>query len=66
MIDITDGCGPKCAEPIPCPDCGRDLPPFGRSVPLEIYMPDCCEEHRFDCTINTRHLWNICELEGQP
>ena len=57
-------CGPKCAEPVPCPDCGTDLPPLGRSVPQEMYLSDCCDERRFDSTINTRHLWSVTELEA--
>jgi len=54
-------CTEPCAVPVPCPVCGRDLPPRGRSVAPETYMPNCCEVWRYD-GINTRHIWSTDEL----
>ena len=56
------GCTPACATPIPCETCGNDLPPRGRSVPMAMGMPSCCEATRYDDR-NTRHLWRIDELD---
>lgn len=41
-----------------CPDCGNPLPPRGRSLPLEMIPPDCCERYRSDPNVNTRTLWD--------
>lgn len=56
-------CTPACAKPVPCPVCGANLPPRGRSVAPEAIPSQCCMEHRYDAT-NTRHLWNVDELTG--
>ena len=50
-------CTPACWTTVPCPVCGNDLPPRGRSVPLAMNLPTCCEEHRYDGA-NKRHWWN--------
>jgi len=59
---MWENCTPQCAVPVSCPVCGNDLPPIGRSVPLEWNLPQCCGEHRYD-SANTRHLWFVNELE---
>lgn len=56
------GCTEECAAPVPCPTCGRDLPPIGRSVGMEAYLAPCCDEARFDSKLNTRHVWSVDEL----
>jgi hypothetical protein len=53
-----DACTPACWTPVACPACGNQIPPRGRSVPLEFGIPDCCDEARMDPGINARHLWN--------
>jgi hypothetical protein len=50
-------CTPACWTPVPCPTCGQDLDPRGRSVALEANPPQCCEDARYS-TVNTRHLWS--------
>jgi hypothetical protein len=52
------GCTSRCWTPVPCPECGNELPPRGRDVAPEYGLPDCCERHRYDSDINPRHLWN--------
>lgn len=54
-------CTAECAVPVPCPECGRELPPVGRSVAMEVYLPDCCDGYRHT-HINSRHLWSVEEL----
>lgn len=51
-------CEPPCWTPVPCPACGNQLPPRGRSVPLEMNIPDCCDRARMNPSINPRHLWS--------
>ena len=55
-------CSAACAAAVPCPVCGDDLPPRGRSVAMEANLSQCCEEHRYD-KANTRHLWRVAELD---
>lgn len=57
-------CTEECAAPVPCPTCGRDLPPIGRSVPMEHYIASCCETARYR-PINTRHIWDVSELAAR-
>ena len=54
------GCTEKCAVPVPCPTCGKDLPPIGRSCPWPLTA--CCDEARMDRKLNTRHIWDVDEL----
>jgi Tfp pilus assembly protein PilX len=51
------GCTPACWTPVPCPGCGGQLPPRGRSVPLETGIAGCCDEARMNPAVNPRHLW---------
>lgn len=55
-------CVPACWEPVPCPDCGKDLPPHGRAVPVEVFIDECCENARMGFG-NPRHLWSEEEVE---
>ena len=55
-------CTAKCAVPVPCPTCGCDLPPAGRSVPLGWPLASCCDKYRHDSTVNTRHVWSADEF----
>jgi len=50
-------CTDECWAPVPCPSCGNELPPRGRSVPMEYNMPQCCENNRY-MPGNRRHLWS--------
>lgn len=50
-------CTPACWTPVPCPTCGSDLPPRGRSVGMEANPPQCCMEARYG-PANTMHLWS--------
>lgn len=60
------GCTPSCWTPVNCPSCGNPLPPHGRSVPLAMNIPDCCDEARMSPKVNPRHLWNEEEApDGQ-
>lgn len=59
------GCTFDCARPVPCPTCGNDLPPIGRSVAPEVNIPTCCDEARMDGRINTRHVWSVEELRAE-
>jgi hypothetical protein len=56
-------CMPVCWTPVPCPVCGRGLPPWGRSVPLEMALAPCCDDARH-ATANRRHLWSEEETDG--
>ncbi len=56
-------CTERCWTAVPCPECGNSLPPRGRSVPLEMNTPMCCEKHARDPTINPRHSWDIHDSE---
>jgi hypothetical protein len=58
---MFEGCTAECARPVPCPRCGNDLPPRGRSVPMEMNLPTCCGEAQYTA-INTRHIWSVEEL----
>jgi hypothetical protein len=60
-MSFFEGCTDECAVPVPCPQCGRDLPPMGRSVAPEMYIGSCCEEARYQ-PINTRHIWSVDEI----
>jgi len=51
-------CVPACWTVATCPTCGNQLPPYGRSVPLEMVIPACCDEARINPAVNPRHLWN--------
>lgn len=51
-------CTPACWTPVPCPACGRPLPPRGRSIPLGASPGRCCEEAAGSSRINSRHLWH--------
>lgn len=53
----TTQCTSDCWKVVLCPECGNQLPPRGRSVPMAMQPPDCCMEHRH-AQINTRHLWD--------
>ena len=48
-------CTEKCWTPVPCPDHGDLMQPFGRSAGLGAYK--CCDNCRRS-EINPRHLWN--------
>jgi hypothetical protein len=61
---VRNDCTPVCAEPVKCPVCGNDLPPRGRSVPLAMPIPACCDKAR-RTKANTRHLWSVDELAKQ-
>lgn len=50
-------CVPSCWTPVPCPTCGKDLPPRGRAVPIERILAECCDEARMRAE-NSRHLWD--------
>jgi hypothetical protein len=50
-------CTPACWTPVTCPQCGRSVPPRGRSVPLEMSPPACCSD--LPPKANPRHLWTI-------
>lgn len=54
---MSPPCTAECWTPAPCPTCGRDMYPRGRSVPLPAYQPDCCEVVRYT-RANPRHLWD--------
>lgn len=58
-----DPCDSRCWTPVPCPKCGSDLPPRGRAMPLEMCIPDCCDDARMDPAINPRHMWSAGELD---
>lgn len=60
----TTGCTPACWTPVPCPRCGNELPPRGRSMPPEMGIMDCCDEARMDPAVNPRHLWSEDEHEA--
>lgn len=51
----TPICTPACWTPVRCPEHGDDMPPFGRSAPIE--YPHCCDRYA-DSALNRRHLWN--------
>lgn len=53
-------CYPSCWEPIPCPACGRDMPPRGHSIPLEMAgsLGLCCFRNGADPDKNPRHYWD--------
>lgn len=51
-------CVPSCWTPVPCPTCGKDLPPRGRAVPIEHFLAECCDEARMCAVENPRHLWD--------
>jgi hypothetical protein len=53
-------CNEKCWTRADCPVCGRELPPRGRSVPLEMSLAtsQCCENAVSDDGY-ARHLWDI-------
>ena len=52
-------CTAECWTPVPCPTCGRDLLPRGRSAPMEMsIVSECCGEAMDDSLINPRHLWD--------
>lgn len=54
---MSDPCTEKCWTKVPCPECGRLMPPAGRSVPMA--TPPChCSEKYVHTKINTCHLWN--------
>lgn len=50
-------CTPECWTPVPCPKCGANLPPRGRSVPFEVYVRECCDDAR-NAAANRRHFWD--------
>lgn len=52
-------CTTICWTPVTCPRCGSQLPPRGRSVPLEMHISTCCDEARRSPTTNPRHLWDV-------
>lgn len=56
------GCTEQCAVPVPCPTCGRDLPPIGRAMPFDMAIMGCCDDARMDRKVNTRHIWTVDEL----
>lgn len=62
-MSVPTRCDEKCWTPVPCPTCGRSLPPRGRSVPLALYVADCCDDARHDSDINPRHLWDSNDEE---
>jgi len=55
-VEMSEGCTEKCWTPVPCPQCGRSMPPSGRSAPLGSQC--LCSEEFQHSKINTRHLWN--------
>ena len=57
-MSAYSGCSPECWTAATCPACGGDLPPRGRSVPLEMNIPTCCDDSRIDPLVNRRHLWS--------
>lgn len=61
-ISRPSRCAKACWTPVSCPECGRDLPPRGRSVPAEWYIAPCCETHRYGRE-NERHLWDATDSE---
>lgn len=53
---MNEGCTEKCWTPVPCPGCGMNMAPSGRSAPMGT---ECgCSEKYKHTKINTRHLWN--------
>jgi hypothetical protein len=63
-ISVPDGCTSRCWTPANCPLCGSELPPRGRSVPLEMSIPGCCDDARMSPVVNPRHLWSADESEA--
>ena len=52
---------PVCAEPWPCPTCGRTLPPLDRPDPITYYA-NCCYAAMCDPVVNGRHRWTADEF----
>ena len=52
---------PRCADPCPCPTCGRTLPPIGSPDPTTYYA-NCCYAAMDNPTVNSRHRWTADEL----
>ena len=50
-------CTPECWTPVPCPICGDELDPRGRSLPLELSPSSCCDAVIYSKE-NRRHLWS--------
>lgn len=48
-------CSEKCWTPVPCPDHGDPMTPFGRSAPAGDWQ--CCENYA-KSALNPRHLWD--------
>jgi len=61
---MFDDCTAECAVPVPCPTCGRSLPPLYRALPdwMASSLDRCCEAARNDSEVNTRHVWSVDEL----
>lgn len=57
-MSADSGCTSECWEAVPCPACGNELPPRGRSAPLEMNVQACCDDAQVDPFINRRHLWS--------
>jgi hypothetical protein len=55
---VSTPCTDRCWTQVPCPTCGDELPPRGRSIPLEDWIASCCEDNHHDVKANPRHLWN--------
>lgn len=48
-------CDPECWERKTCPKCGKEVPPHGRSIPMEATDSYCEGGHM----THHRHLWDI-------
>lgn len=53
---MSESCTARCWTPVPCPECGSDLPPRGRDVGSR-HINACCEGPWHE-SHNPRHLWS--------
>jgi len=59
---IPSRCTESCWTALPCPDCGNNMNPRGRSAPLEMTcLREPCPAD--DSRVNPRHLWDAADDE---